>query len=91
MTSNDYVAPSLWLDLYRSLVAATNFIYITGWSVYTDMKLLRYVLNLFVDDLFHFTMIKLKFRQFQKAIVDSLIFQKAANSGLNKYKSAELS
>lgn len=38
---SDYIAPSLWLDLYRSLVAATNFIYITGWSVYTNMKLLR--------------------------------------------------
>ena len=34
-------APSLWLDLYRSLVAATNFIYITGWSVNTNIKLLR--------------------------------------------------
>ena len=66
MTSNDYVAPSLWLDLYRSLVAATNFIYITGWSVYTDMKLLRYVLNLFLDNLFHFTVVKLKFRKFHK-------------------------
>ena len=33
--------PSLWLDLYRSLVAATKFIYITGWSVNTNIKLLR--------------------------------------------------
>ena len=35
--------PSLWLDLYRSLVAATKFIYITGWSVNTNIKLLRCV------------------------------------------------
>ena len=78
MTSNDYVAPSLWLDLYRSLVAATNFIYITGWSVYTDLKLLRYVLNLFVDDLFHFTMIRTKVPEISEGNCGVFNLRKAA-------------
>jgi hypothetical protein len=39
---NEYQPPSLWLDLYSSLVASTKFIYITGWSVNTNIKLLRY-------------------------------------------------
>ena len=38
-----YQSPSLWLDVYRSLVASEKFIYITGWSVNTKIKLLRYV------------------------------------------------
>ena len=39
-----FQSPSLWLDLYSSLVAARKFIYITGWSVNTNIKLLRWVL-----------------------------------------------
>ena len=39
--NNEYRPPSLWLDLYRSLVASTKFIYISGWSVNTNIKLLR--------------------------------------------------
>ena len=38
-----FQSPSLWLDLYSSLVAARKFIYITGWSVNTNIKLLRWV------------------------------------------------
>ena len=38
-----FQSPSLWLDLYSSLVASRKFIYITGWSVNTNIKLLRYV------------------------------------------------
>ncbi len=37
----EYRPPSLWIDLFRSIVASRRFIYITGWSVYTDLKLLR--------------------------------------------------
>ena len=37
----DYQPGSCWLDLYRDLVRAEKFIYITGWSVWTDLKLLR--------------------------------------------------
>jgi hypothetical protein len=36
-----YSPPSLWIDLYRSIVAATKFIYIIGWSIQTNIKMLR--------------------------------------------------
>ena len=37
----NYQPGSCWLDLYRDLVRAEKFIYITGWSVWTELKLLR--------------------------------------------------
>lgn len=37
----EYQPGSCWLDLYRDLLRAEKFIYITGWSVWTDLKLLR--------------------------------------------------
>ena len=36
-----YQPGSCWLDLYRDLVGAEKFIYITGWAVWTELKLLR--------------------------------------------------
>ena len=36
-----YQPGSCWLDLYRDLVRAEKFIYITGWSVWTHLTLLR--------------------------------------------------
>jgi hypothetical protein len=36
-----YSPPSLWIDLYRNIVAATKFIYIIGWSIQTNIKMLR--------------------------------------------------
>ena len=40
-TGETYQPGSCWLDLYRDLVRAEKFIYITGWSVWTELKLLR--------------------------------------------------
>ena len=40
-TGENYQPGSCWLDLYRDLVRAEKFIYITGWSVWTQLKLLR--------------------------------------------------
>ena len=40
-TGESYQPGSCWLDLYRDLVRAEKFIYITGWSVWTELKLLR--------------------------------------------------
>ena len=40
-TGENYQPGSCWLDLYRDLVRAQKFIYITGWSVWTQLKLLR--------------------------------------------------
>ena len=37
----EYQPRSCWLELYTDLVRANKFIYITGWSVWTDLKLLR--------------------------------------------------
>lgn len=37
----NYMPSSLWIDLYKSLVASQKFIYITGWSVFAKIKLLR--------------------------------------------------
>ena len=39
----NYSPPSLWIDLYRAIVACERFIYITGWSVFPRIKLLRSV------------------------------------------------
>lgn len=36
-----YEPPCAWTDLYSALSAAQRFIYITGWSVYTDIALVR--------------------------------------------------
>ena len=36
-----YVATRAWRDLYESIKNAKKFIYITGWSVYTEIQLLR--------------------------------------------------
>ena len=36
-----YSPPSLWIDVFRSIVASERFIYITGWSVHVKIKLLR--------------------------------------------------
>ena len=36
-----YVPTTAWKDLFSSLKAAEKFIYITGWSVYTEMTLVR--------------------------------------------------
>ena len=40
-SGESYQPGSCWLDLYRDLVRAEKFIYITGWSVWTQLKLLR--------------------------------------------------
>ena len=40
-SGESYQPGSCWLDLYRDLVRARKFIYITGWSVWTDLKLIR--------------------------------------------------
>ena len=37
----DYRPTRLWLDLYRALEAAQKLIYITGWSVFTQISLVR--------------------------------------------------
>lgn len=37
----DYRPTRLWLDLYQSLEAAQKLIYITGWSVFTQINLVR--------------------------------------------------
>ncbi|CAB4065983.1 PLD1_2 [Lepeophtheirus salmonis] len=37
----DYYPSSLWIDLFKSIVGATKFIYIMGWSINTKIKLLR--------------------------------------------------
>ena len=36
-----YTPTRLWLDLYRALEAAQKLIYITGWSVFTQISLVR--------------------------------------------------
>ncbi len=36
-----YKATTAWKDLYRTLNEATKFIYITGWSVFTGIELVR--------------------------------------------------
>ena len=36
-----WVATRAWHDLYSTIKAAEKFIYITGWSVFTDIKLVR--------------------------------------------------
>ena len=36
-----YSPPSLWIDMFKSIVASERFIYITGWSVHCKIKLLR--------------------------------------------------
>ena len=36
-----YVPTRAWRDLFNAINNAQKFIYITGWSVYTDTKLLR--------------------------------------------------
>ena len=36
-----YVATRAWFDLYESIRNAQKFIYITGWSVYTSIQLIR--------------------------------------------------
>ena len=41
-----YSPPSLWIDLFRSIVAATKFIYIIGWSIQTNIKMLRWDMKL---------------------------------------------
>ena len=37
----DYRPTRLWLDLYRALEGAEKLIYITGWSVFTEISLVR--------------------------------------------------
>ncbi len=36
-----YQATTAWKDLFKVLKEAKKFIYITGWSVYTEIKLVR--------------------------------------------------
>ena len=36
-----YVATRAWFDLYECIRNAQKFIYITGWSVYTSIQLIR--------------------------------------------------
>lgn len=36
-----YDPPCAWTDLYKSLIGAQKFIYMTGWSVYTETVLVR--------------------------------------------------
>ena len=36
-----YEATRCWRDLYECIKSAQKFIYITGWSVYTSIQLLR--------------------------------------------------
>jgi len=36
-----YTTTRLWLDLYKALEGAEKFIYITGWSVFTGISLVR--------------------------------------------------
>ena len=36
-----YVPPRAWRDLFNAIENAQKFIYITGWSVYTNIHLLR--------------------------------------------------
>ncbi|XP_063869848.1 uncharacterized protein LOC135105560 isoform X3 [Scylla paramamosain] len=40
-TGEPYEPPCAWKDLYYALTNAQRFIYITGWSVYTDITLVR--------------------------------------------------
>ena len=40
-----YQATRAWRDLYESIKNAQKFIYITGWSVFTDIQLLRGILS----------------------------------------------
>ncbi|XP_057434472.1 phospholipase D alpha 1-like [Lotus japonicus] len=39
--SKYYVAGKCWEDIYNAIVDAKYFIYITGWSVYTEITLIR--------------------------------------------------
>eukprot|EP00094_Tigriopus_californicus_P007112 TCALIF_06847-PA protein Name:"Similar to PLD1 Phospholipase D alpha 1 (Oryza sativa subsp. japonica)" AED:0.00 eAED:0.00 QI:0/0.87/0.66/0.88/1/1/9/545/745 len=36
-----YTPPSLWIDLFKSLIQSKRFIYVMGWSIYTRIHLLR--------------------------------------------------
>ena len=36
-----YAATTAWKDLFATLEAAERFIYITGWSVFTQIELVR--------------------------------------------------
>ena len=38
---SEYVPTRCWRDLFDTISAAEKFIYITGWSVYTEISLVR--------------------------------------------------
>jgi len=38
---SDYLPTRLWIDLFNAINGATKLIYITGWSVFTEISLVR--------------------------------------------------
>ena len=38
---NDYVAPRAFLDMFNAIYDAKKFVYVTGWSVNVNTKLVR--------------------------------------------------
>lgn len=40
-SGNPYVPTTCWKDLYAAISGAERFVYITGWSVYTAIQLVR--------------------------------------------------
>ncbi len=41
MTNVGIFCFSAWMDIFRAIKDAQKFIYITGWSVYTNIQLVR--------------------------------------------------